>query len=736
MGATANPLYSLFTFGAAIALVVLLGVRLRNVFRREHRVHVSDVSWTLLYVVLLLIIGVFCVIGSVAYDAGALDLGAYSVVLLLCGSLTLFGRPAPAPVAGMTEARNRNARHLNLEGESAKDAMGPSGLLVCIRQMGCSLLVVAAVSIASAWMIDYLWLESSGDIQVKFFAVTSLLFFVVGVALFFLGRCHGAPVLVVPLCAAGFGIAQYFVVSFKGVPIMPTDLLSLNTAVAVAGGYSYVLTSRMVLALCAVGICACALSFLRPPRIGVKKVRIVSSVASALAGIAVAGGLLGTIANTPFEEALDYPYDRWMPITTYQALGFVPAFIEVAQDFPIPVPDGYSKEGASELMDDLAAQFDVGMGATPGRQAAEAQFEELKPTVIAVMNESFADLSIYDELRAAGYTGPQFYNSLTGTVQRGALMVSVSGGGTANSEFEFLTGNSLAFIGAGKYPYQLYDLSDCDSLVKQFESLGYASTAIHPQDPNNWKRSTVYDQLGFDEFISMEEFQSAPIYHSGSTDASTYDKIIEVLERDAGPQFIFDVTMQNHGGYAPGTVPEEDMVYLDVPGVDNSEVLSELGVYLACVNRSDHDLAYFIDRLRNIGRPVVLVFFGDHQPSVTSALGDALCIGTELFDRELKKCESTYLVWSNYEVAGSTLDSLRVTSASQLASQVLYAIGAPLTERQKADLVLSEEVPAVSLVGWKAADGQQFPLDAKEADGSVIELMRKLQYLNFGENIG
>lgn len=276
-----------------------------------------------------------------------------------------------------------------------------------------------------------------------------------------------------------------------------------------------------------------------------------------------------------------------------------------------PVPEGCDGKGASAQMDALAAQFDETLGAAPGRQAAAAQFGAVKPTVIAVMNETFTDLSIYDAVREAGYEGPQFYNSLEGTLQRGPLMVSVVGGGTANTEFEFLTGNSLAFIGVGKYPYQLYDLSDVDSLVKQMESMGCRTTAMHPVDPVNWKRSSVYEQLGFDEFLSIEDFAGALVYHSGATDVFTYDKIIELLERDAAPQFIIDVTMQNHSGYGEGTVPSEDAVQLDVAGVDDQRVLSELGVYLACINRSDEDLAYFIERLKGIDRPVALVFFGN-----------------------------------------------------------------------------------------------------------------------------
>lgn len=265
--------------------------------------------------------------------------------------------------------------------------------------------------------------------------------------------------------------------------------------------------------------------------------------------------------------------------------------------------------------------------------------------------------------------------------------------------------------------------------------MGYRTTAMHPQNPVNWKRSTVYEQLGFDEFLSMEDFADAPVYHSGATDASTYDKIIELLEQDASPQFIFDVTMQNHSGYGEGTVPSEDVVRLDVAGIDDPAILSELGVYLACINKSDEDLAYFIDRLKGIDRPVALVFFGDHQPGFSGTLADALYGDVPMLDREFKKHESTYAVWTNYEVAGAESGAPRTTDSSQLAAQVLYALGAPLTDRQKAGLVLGQEVAGVSLAGYTGADGLRYALGAESPFGDAVNTMQAIQYLEFGSKM-
>lgn len=712
MPAYAPAAFSIPSFIAAFALAVLTGLHVRAALKREERVPIADVMWSVLYIVLLLVVAVFCALGGVDGQAGILDMSAYALVLLTCGVATLF--------------RSRVALELQKLSGSLNRAL----------YIGLAVVAIAFVSIVSAWIVDFVWLETSSSIQMRFFSLTAAVFAMCSVALYFLGQRGGALMLLVPICAVGFGVAQHFVVMFKGMPIMPADLLSLRTAGAIAAGYEYVLTPNMVVALCAVGVCACVLSFVKPNRGEFSlKVRIAASVASAVVGVSLVGVMAGMFNSVKLEDTLEVAYDRWMPITTYQTLGFVPAFIEVAQDFPIPVPEGYDGKSATAQMGALAAQFDETMGVSPGRQAAVVQFEEIKPTVIAVMNETFTDLSIYDAVREAGYEGPQFYNSLEGTLQRGPLMVSVLGGGTANTEFEFLTGNSSAFIGAGKYPYQLYDLRDVDSLVKQMETMGYRTIAMHPQNPVNWKRSSVYEQLGFDEFLSIEDFADAPVYHSGATDASTYDKIIELLERDAAPQFIFDVTMQNHSGYGEGTVPDEDVVRLDVAGIDDPAILSELGVYLACINKSDEDLAYFIDRLKGMDRPVALVFFGDHQPGFSGTLADALYGDVPMLDREFKKHESTYAVWTNYEVAGAEAGAPRTTDSSQLAAQVLYSIGAPLTDRQKAVLVLGQEVAGVSLAGYTGADGLRYALGVESPFGGAVNTMQAIQYLEFGSKM-
>ena len=708
---------SILPFAAAFVLAAHTAFSVFRTWKNSRHIYPGDIIWSAAFVGIEVFLGIWCSNGFIAADPDEGTFAAVSLIIALLGLATMLRRPMQT--------------WLNAQ----------STLSSTLLRTARDIIVLIAVAATSTWLIDFIWLESSAHIDLLYVTTTFLIFLAIEVTLYVFGQRSGVFAVLVPVAAFGFGMAQYFVLAFKGVPVMPTDLLALETAAAVGGGYEYVLTWNMLIGIGAASACVCALSFVLPGtflksdmRTGVIAFGANIAVNCAV-GIALVLGMNNLFNTTKLEEALEAEYDRWMPINTYSALGFVPAFVEIAQDIAIPVPENYDEAATRASLAALVSEFDNGLGITPERQAATAQFEQIKPTVIAVMNETFTDLSIYEPMRAAGYYVPEFYNFLTGTLQRGSLLVPAFGGGTANSEFEFLTGSSITFIGTGKYPYQLYNLSESDSLAKQFTEIGYTATAMHPENPINWKRSTVYEQLGFERFLSSDDFAGAPGYHSGVTDAATYDKILELLVQDAAPQFIFDVTMQNHGGYAAGTVPAEDVVNLQVPGIDNQDYLTELGVYLACINAADRDLSYFIERLRQVGRPVVLVFFGDHQPGLSGTLDETFYAGEEDWFRELRKGESTYMIWANYEVAGGTLDLWQQTSSSQLATQMMYRIGAPLTDRQKAELVLSQTVPAIGLTGYAGADGLRYALDPSSPYYDALNQMQAIQYLEFGSKM-
>lgn len=259
---------------------------------------------------------------------------------------------------------------------------------------------------------------------------------------------------------------------------------------------------------------------------------------------------------------------------------------------------------------------------------------------------------------------------------------------------------------------------------------------MHPQNPVNYHRDKIYQQLGFGDFLSIGDFEGAPYYHAGVCDYATYDKILDLLRTDEAPQFIFDVTMQNHGGYDYGTVPAEELTNYWVEGASEG-ANSALNTYLTCINASDRDLEYFINELRNIGRPVVLVFFGDHQPSAATTLNDELYPQEDTASHAFRIYQSTCFVWANYEIAGNTeLNVYDTVGANEIAAITLNKIGAPLTDYQKALLATRSDVPTINVAGYLGADGLRYDLESEDSPyASTIDKLQRMQYLEFASKV-
>ena len=315
--------------------------------------------------------------------------------------------------------------------------------------------------------------------------------------------------------------------------------------------------------------------------------------------------------------------------------------------------------------------------------------------------EHFSDACFSPAHRNAGILA----NAIAGAAVLACIVSNVTGGGTTNTEFEFLTGCSMANFGPGVYPYTVYDFSRAEGLPRQFSALGYATTAMHPQIGTNWNRVNAYSDLGFDRFLTIDDFEGSDTLRGHVTDWATYDKVLDVLASGSEPQFIFDVTMQNHSGYDTGLLGEEDTTHLSIDGADDPLV----DEYVSLIRHSDEDLEYFIERLRELDRPVVLVFFGDHQPYLTQGYNDLWYPGEDAAEHARRVHQTDYVVWANYDIAGcDQVSEVDDVSASFLASEVAQLIGAPLTSFQKAHIELWRALPEISAACYEDAAGGWF----------------------------
>ena len=534
------------------------------------------------------------------------------------------------------------------------------------------------------------------------------------VGLYHLFQRHGSAPAVIAFICWGIGMAQFFVITFKSMPIQPADLSALGTAAAVSGGFTYIFSAFGLygMALLAVSMLLCSIaSEFRVPR---KERTRKQALVNVIVGILCLVGVGAHVTLIDYYNTLNITVYTWRPLESYYRQGFIPTFISSAQTIKPPVPENYDIKAAEELEKTLAAEYNVGEGDDASRVLAEAQFEQEKPAVVAIMNETFSDLSIYQNMHA-GYNGPQFFKNLPDALARGTLYVSAYGGGTCNTEFEFLTGNSMSYLGSGVYPYTIYDLLETKNLAEQFKELGYATTAMHPNHGTNWNRENVYSAFGFNQFLTINDFQNADKLRDMVTDEATYDAIIHMLKTNDAPQFIFDVTMQNHSGYKTGLLPADKQRTYSIDGESNAEV----NEYLSLIEESDRALEKFIGQLRELDRPVVVVFFGDHQPFFPDKFNNRWFLNEEKADHNMRLWTTDYLIWANYDVAGNSQTSGDLDlSTNYLGTEMMNLIGAPLTDYQKAQLVLRPMLPAINTTGFLDSAGSIYLSSVKE-DGNA-----------------
>ena len=359
---------------------------------------------------------------------------------------------------------------------------------------------------------------------------------------------------------------------------------------------------------------------------------------------------------------------------------------------------------------------------------------DVTPTnIIVIMDEAFSDLSVDGDLPLSGEQMP-FIDSLTENTIKGYAWSSVFGGTTANSEYEFLTGNSMAFLPAGSVPYQLFIQPEENSLVGQLSSLGYSTTAMHPYKRSGWNRTLVYPRLGFDNILFENDLEDVEYVRDYISDQSDFEQVIKLYEaKEEGSKFfLFNVTMQNHSAYNLEWTNLEKTVTLAgrLEGVS-----SWANQYLSLVRATDDAFAYLIDYFSRVEEPTLILFFGDHQPQLSTDFYEKL-MGSSLNDLSDEEAEARYktvfVLWANYDIPEAQNVNI---SMNYLSTLLLQQTNLPLSGYQTFLADLMEEVPVIHATGYWTAEGT-YAKSADQLPGNLGELVNRyaiLQYNNIGD---
>ena len=563
-------------------------------------------------------------------------------------------------------------------------------------QLPVLVLVFLAASCAGFWLTQSSLGALLSDLSLKLILLgilivaIVLLFFLLLTARPFWSICIGLVLLLF------LSTVDFYVYKFRGTEFIPSDILAIKTAGNVAAEYDFtpnLMLVRAWLELLMFLFGVSALHLKKLPRLRL------SLVSVPLLTVMVISLLYGMRTCSPSFFMHEGSYLK----------GFLLNFtLQIERSF-VKKPQAYDPDALKTL-----------------RVEADPDTPASAPTIIVIMNESYADLGVVgSNFRTDGEVMP-FFRSLGENAVKGYACASVFGGGTANSEFEFLTSHSMAFLPSGSIPYQQYLKDDVYSMVSVLKARGYSCVAMTPFFGSGWNIQRVYPAMGFDEMYFKEDFGDLPLLRGFPSDRGMYEYIVNFYEqRDRSrPLFLFGVTMQNHGGFTFDNEAYPSRIHLE----GYSRSYPDVEQYLTLIHESDAALAYLIDYFSGVDEDVVLVFFGDHLPGVSSSFyEETLDSAGSSLDEQEKLYIVPYVIWTNYASSSQTPP---LTSLNYLENYVYEAAGLPLPAYNQLLLRYQRCIPAINSLGYySAASGRFLPLsDASGEEADALLQYEQLEY--------
>ncbi len=488
-----------------------------------------------------------------------------------------------------------------------------------------------------------------------------------------------------------------YVYLFRGNELTLSDFLSVGTAVNVVTAYSVVVPKNLLFAW--LFFVLTMLFLYGIPQLKTPRHRLYTRLAGAgstLLCIVLLWAASGTV-----------PVYNWQNGGSVNN-GFLLNFVLQLRTAFVREPAGYDPS----KLDELAQEYE------------SKEIPDAYPDVIVIMNETFADLSVLGSEPSTNTELLPYFRSLQENTVRGYALSSVLGGRTPNSEYEFLTGNTTAFLPTGAIPFQQYIDSKHHSVASVLAGMGYATLATHPNEGNNWMRNGVWELLGFDRYTFIEDYPQKDMPRGYVSDAEMYDRLIEYYEQYTknGNLFLYGVTMQNHGPYDFEDYPSA--VKLEGYKGDYPEAEQ----YLTTLNASDAALERLITYFEQSERPVVLLMFGDHLPNLPKEFYEELHGGPfDTPEEQMLQYTVPFMIWANYDIEEGFVEC---TSLNYLSNYLYEAAGIPLPAYNRFLAELEREIPRLNAYYYYSAKEQAY-LPYERRTGKIKELLSTYEHLQY-----
>jgi len=335
----------------------------------------------------------------------------------------------------------------------------------------------------------------------------------------------------------------------------------------------------------------------------------------------------------------------------YKDYGFVYSFSSGVVNWGMDEPDTYDEDVISALME-----------AVESEKAVTTTTTENGPNIITVLLESFVDPNEFNFMTYSQDPTP-FFHYLEENYSTGRLIMPVVGAGTANAEFEILTGMKLQYFGTGEYPYKtILKETDCESIAADLKSIGYGTHAVHNNGGNFYSRVNAFSMMGFDTFTSKElmDITEFTPNEGWAEDSILAGEVMKTLTSTEGPDLTYVITVGQHGVY-----PEEPVIeipYAEVYGLETEEATNQWEYYMHQANKTDQFMQELVGYLEELDEDTIVVFWGDHLP--TMGLEDSDMVSGDIY-------KTKYVTWNNMGIEKNDKDLY----AYQLMSDILDQVG-------------------------------------------------------------
>ena len=590
--------------------------------------------------------------------------------------------------------------------------------------------LLMAGPILCAAIAETLSLSGVAGLEEGFFLLNALIYLFAHLVLYLVVRNTRIACLLVLLVVVGFSIANHYVIAFTGIPITFGDVMSVGVGMAVAGGYTYTLDPAVVACLIAAFVYAALLIAIPCSKIQVS----FRSNQMALALVAVAAVGMGAYLYGDEDAWSRIDTHEWNPAYPYLHYGFAASLASDVASASTVEADGYDSDALWQTDESSGVtQVNVGHGYVTEADGAPAYREatEESPNIVVVMNESFSDLTSYLEGYETSTDPMPFVRSLMQqeNVISGTCAVSSDmGTGTANSEFEFLTGNSMAYF-RGNTPYVQFIDTETPSLASELAGRGYRTQAMHAYERAGYNRVKVYDRFGFQQYKGIEDFDvDIDVARGYPTDETNYRQLIKDFEENRGgaPQFLFNITMQNHGGYYASDYEWPVRVHEVAPveSYDDSVIAYESSVRMA-----DDALRQLISYLETVDEPTVLLFFGDHEPRLSNEFYSSWFTDENGLDLETtaQLHKTPFFIWGNYDLNTDAAAKGSTVSLNYLSTVLFQAAGIKLSPYQEYLADLRMEHPVITARYFTDAFGSKIG----STPTAFTDSIREYQWLQY-----